>query len=615
MVNASFILVFFMVILPASVFSQAGNHVVDYETIIKFEKGKLITEKSFLIQINDKLHDWFADVQIPYEANQGIQILEAYIVGPKGNIVRTLKDKEVVTKSRFSSASFFEDKLLKEFSLKWNEYPYRIKYRYKESAREFLHIENWYPYYRNVPIRKASLNVDLPVDFKIKMNYTDSLLYKTEVKENIISHSWEIFNIPEIEEEIFSPHLYNLLPNVNMVPVEFTYGVKGNMESWQSFGNWIESLNESLDNLPQYEKERVDKIIDSLSSKKDIVMALYHYLQDHTRYINVSIDIGGMKPYPASYVCQNKYGDCKALTIYMKALLKHAGIPSYYTIVYGSDNPPRINDAIPSQQFNHVILCVPLGNDTIWLENTATYTPMNYVGTFIQNRSALLVNKDSSKLVTTPALTPEDVSETGVYNFTIDEEGEGTLRITKTYRGERFEYFRYIQQNMNVRDQKETIEEALGVPGAILTHWSFDYPNRTKAFMNLLLEMEVKNQLRKMGGMIILNPFFKSYFIPKKEESRKYPVVINYPVNKTDTIIYNSLIFDKYKVSLPENISIDSKYGMYAENHRIEDGKLFSVQEFVLYPGNYPKDEFSNFLDFFESIKTIRQKSPVILTP
>ena len=33
---------------------------------------------------------------------------------------------------------------------------------------------------------KASLNVDLPVDFKIKMNYTDSLLYKTGVKENII---------------------------------------------------------------------------------------------------------------------------------------------------------------------------------------------------------------------------------------------------------------------------------------------------------------------------------------------------------------------------------------------------------------------------------------------
>ena len=75
--KASFSLFTFLVIFPALVFSQGGNYVIDYETIIKYEKGKLITEKSLLIQINDKLHDWIANVQIPYEANQGIQILRS----------------------------------------------------------------------------------------------------------------------------------------------------------------------------------------------------------------------------------------------------------------------------------------------------------------------------------------------------------------------------------------------------------------------------------------------------------------------------------------------------------------------------------------------------------
>ena len=133
-------------------------------------------------------------------------------------------------------------------------------------------------------------------------------------------------------------------------------------------------------------------------------------MQDNTRYVNVTLGIGGMKPYPAEYVSNNKYGDCKALTNYMKALLQCAGIESYYSTIYAGGTAPGSDPLkCPGQQFNHVILAVPLENDTLWLENTSNTNPFAYPGTFTQNRQALLVDGSKSRLVRTPSLNETDV--------------------------------------------------------------------------------------------------------------------------------------------------------------------------------------------------------------
>ena len=579
-INRIFFTLLISLVFPTHITAQFANEIINYTSWIKVEKRKLITEQSCIIQVNDKYSDWISEIQIPYKKDQKLEILEACIINSAGVQVRTLKGNEIITRSRFSNQSLYEDILVREFSLKWNEYPYLIKYSYRKTEKDFLYITDWSPFFRNSPVRDASLKVELPLEFKVNTLISGNFDYDTDTLEKNIVHTWKISNLPSVKVELCMPPLQELLHNVTIVPLNFTYGLQGSFASWSSFGSWIESLNHGMDIIPKDEEEKVNALIKDISDRREIITRLYHYLQDNTRYINVSIDIGGLKPYPASYVAHNKYGDCKALTIYMKALLKHVQIPSYYTIIHAGENHPDINLNYPSQPFNHVILSVPINEDTIWLDNTANYLPVNYPGTFNQNRYALLVNADQSKIVRTPALSMDDVLESRVYNFQFDEKGDGSLLLTKMLRGKKFENYRYIQHNFTEKNQKTEIEEETDFNNSVLKKWYFDYPDRDEHKLELRLEMDVKNQVRNLGGMIVLVPVSLKTYDFEKPELRENPVWIHYPVNWTDTIIYDLPFFQNYTCEIPENIDLETDYGKYSEQFLLEKGKIRILRNF-----------------------------------
>ena len=344
--------------------------------------------------------------------------------------VRDLKNSDITDKSAISDISLYEDSFNKCFQLKHNIYPYRVIYTYKTTYRNSITIAWWTPIlYSAIPTREAELQILLPKNFKYHkyVNYVpDNSIDSTDA---IIMLKWKASYDKPIKSEIYSQP-EDVKPYVVVAPINFQYGVEGCAKDWESFGNWQYRLMQDLDVLPDDEKNTISTLINGITDKREIIKILYHYLQDHTRYINVSIGIGGLKPYPASYVAQNKYGDCKALTNYMKAMLSYAGIESFYTIVDASEQPHiLIKSFAGPYQFNHVLLAVPLNNDTIWLENTANTNPFGYMGTFTQNRDALLISKDHSKLVRIPALKMDDDLVSYKLKFDLNISGNAKVNL------------------------------------------------------------------------------------------------------------------------------------------------------------------------------------------
>ena len=311
------LLLFFLLFAVVLVGQDSDVELFEQKSNLIIEKGRLTKNYSFLIRINNRKGEDYSKISIPYSNNSSISKLEASILDQHGNLVRKLKTSEITERSYISSYSFYEDDFIKEFTLRHNVYPYFISYSYQIRENEFLTIDNWMPILNfSVPTRNAELTLTIPDGYGIYYRNTEidpPIIEQISDKKTTI-YKWKTAYNKSIKQESFSPFIYRFIPSVRIVPERFKYHFKGSFADWDKFNEWVFQLNKGTDILPQSEKQIINPLISSEKDTVSIIRNLYHYLQDNTRYINISIDKGGMKSYPASYVCNNKFGDCKALT-------------------------------------------------------------------------------------------------------------------------------------------------------------------------------------------------------------------------------------------------------------------------------------------------------------
>ncbi|MBN1144228.1 MAG: DUF3857 and transglutaminase domain-containing protein [Bacteroidales bacterium] len=606
-------LLFCFLSVTANVYPAVFNcEVIRYITFVEISHEKLITTDTIIMRINNRSGDIFSAIELNYSKDSPITDLSAWIEDQNGKIIRYLKKQEITESSAISDASFYEDSYVKRFVLKHNDYPYRIGYTYKTTKRQFLHIANWYPILGfDVPTRLAQLIFISPENYPVNIR-------EHQIKPAVITHAsgitrkvWTAAYDGTFSSEVYCPDISGILPSVKIVPTDFFYGTTGSTKDWESFGNWQYSLINGLDDLPQNEKLFISKMIEGIQDEKEIVRILYHYMQDHTRYINVSMDIGGLKPYPASYVSQNKYGDCKALTNYMKALLNYAGIKSYYTLVYAGTQSRRFLEDFPSQQFNHVILTVPLEHDTIWLENTNNTSPVGYVGTFIQNRSALLIDEGKSKIIRLPSLQDYEALEGKHIDFLLQKGMNSEITMRISYRGLEFDRLNALHNQYNLEDQDHFLRKILPFPNYDLKTWKLIQKDRDSSVITFVSDLILKNILQKAGDEYYFAIFpteIPDFTSPKL---RKLPINIPYPICSSDTLVYH-LPLGTNKVSIPEPADLSTRYGRYKMSSVREHNTLTVYREFCLNRGFYSLEEYPQLFDFVSAAKTYDKRKFII---
>jgi len=426
--------------------------------------------------------------------------------------------------------------------------------------------------------------------------------------EKIKRYKWTASYAGMVRREKFSPRISEYFPQVIVVPENFYYGTQGSMGSWESFGDWVYGLKEGLLDLPVQEQARIAQIVEGTDDKKEKIRALFHYLQDETRYINVSIDIGGLKPYPASYVAKNKYGDCKALSNYFMAVLAHVGIPSYYSIIYADEAVKPLDMELPSQQFNHVILNVPLDEGTLWVDCTSSLA-FDYVGTFIQDRNALVIDKGNSRFIKTPTLTKEDVLETRSAMF----EPFKPVVFRNTYKGDKYEQLFYLSQQYNEEKKSQIIRNWFVEKNLSVIGFELEKPIRDdkQIILSYTASSDLTYNYYGNDAVVKVLPFhLPNMEVPNK---RKLPVQLDYPIYMVDTLKY--YIPDGYTLSSGlKDEFISGHFGEYSLNMNRQENHILVVKKILLQPGRYSLQEYEAFYHFLVQVSEFEKRNNIVFT-
>lgn len=602
-----FILVILSIVCIQNVLAQdKRSETISHKTYFELTENQFARTDSIVLQVNERMGDVVADIAIFYSKGDKVSIGDAWIEDHLGNVVRKLKKSEISDRSAISNISLYEDDFVKEFTLRHNTYPYRICYSQKIVTSRFTSLYTFRPTTR--PQRNVEVVVETsencPIRYKQKA--IDEPLIEQVGKK--IRYSWQ-FSYPGVKPEKNAWYEGDPnFPELDINPLYFNFKNKGSMDSWQTFGDWCYKLNEGRDKLPQSEQARVNRLIESAKDDREKAHILYKYMQDNTRYINVSVKYGGLQTYPAEYVCTNKYGDCKALSNYMKALLSQAGIKSYYSLVYlGNTHPDIQPEYTDGGAFNHVILIVPFGNDTAFVECTAKTTPFGYIHSQIQNRPALLTDAENSQLINIPATKPEEALCTSHTEVKIGSgDNPTTIKMRSIERGNMYEYYNSIATTVNKKIVDDHIRETtLRSTNFNLIDYNIEIVGRDSTTAVFSFSCTTGNP-KIYGNNMVLEPFPIGNSIYETPGERKFGVEIGYPEYKKDTIVYKT---GKNGITkIPDNVKLETPFGIYKLKYKTEGSNLIVYKTYLLHAGRYPLSKYADFYNFVEEVRKNENK-------
>jgi hypothetical protein len=418
--------------IPDSLKDKA-NSVTRYSSDQIFIKGldKIVAKHHSIITILNEKGDDDARLILYYDKKfNSVNSVEMVVYNAGGIQVKKYHKSDMYDRAAIDGMSIITDSRLLALSHTVASYPATIEVTFETSTNSYLDLGQWQYQEPEKAVQYSEYSVLAAPEsgFRYKNSNTTLKPQKTMV-DGMNKYTWTVSSLKAVkpEEEAVS---WQVFPHIFFATKNFQYGgLPGDISNWQIYGKWQQALNADVCTLSAQRIEEIKAMTANLKSDKEKARFLYSYLQQNMRYVSIQLGIGGLKPFPAMFVDQKKYGDCKALSNYMSALLKAVNIPSYYAMIRAGANEEPADATFPSDPFNHVILCVPFKGDTTWLECTSNTNSFGSLGAFTENRNALVITENGGVLINTPKSTMQANQFNSEVHITFNDDGGAKAKV------------------------------------------------------------------------------------------------------------------------------------------------------------------------------------------
>jgi Domain of Unknown Function with PDB structure (DUF3857) len=521
-----------------------------------------------------------------------------------GNKKNTYSKKEM-TSQNYGEGLVPEGKVT-YFNVNAPAYPITVEFNYSIKFKGIFSLPGYDMQSPWQSVQHSVFEVEVPADLGVryKLLNTDNQPEITHAGGKDV-YKWELKNLKAYKLEKHSGSAFSYEPTVLIGPNKFQLDdYDGDMTSWKNFGAWIDNLYAKTTVLPEEKKLLYRDMVKHATTDKEKAAILYNYMQNNMRYVSIQLGIGGLRPFPASFVDDKKYGDCKALSNYLKSALDAVGVRSNLVIIQGSTTPRNVPEDFPANYFNHVILNIPQSKDTVWLECTSTTLPFGELGVWTENRKAMMVTETGGVLVNTPVSNYK--SNTGSINTVIEvnEDGGAKVKTSCTLYGDgRDDMLRYYHDlkedekrrffitNMEWKNPDNfVISNSKNKGNPYLIAASMDY-EKIYSF----------NAGNKLFFETRLYPIFDEEIPENEKRIRDYYFTV--PYQAMDTTVYKFPAGFSLE-TIPKNKLVQFPFAHYtcnyswdAATHTLTSIALLQIKERVIKVADYPK-----LLDFKKQV-------------
>jgi hypothetical protein len=544
--------------------------------------------------------------------------VNAYMYDANGKELRHFKKKDMEDHPAFDGSSFVNDERYKVGSFYSHTYPYTVDFEEEGEITELIHIYGWYPQgsIKN-SVETSVYSITAPSDYALRYRMLNSKLNPviTDGKGNKKTYTWEIHNVPAFDEipylnyANYAPFLLIGLGEIEMG------GYKGSMSTWNDYAKFYGSMQKGRDILPDETKLKVQELTKGITDPVAIIAVLYNYLQQNTHYVGIQLGIGGWQTYDATYVATNKYGDCKALSNFMISLLKEKGIKAHAVVIKSGEEYSDFVKDFTYDPFNHVICCVPLGKDTIWLECTSQFKPPGYLGESTANRYGLLIDDNGGGLVHTPAYLLADNVQQRKISADLDNEGNLKFESKTSYKALCQAEAESAIHRLSMEEQLNKLKSEFSLPTYDVLSFDYreDYSKRIPV-IHESIKIAVNNYAQVSGKRIFINPDILTRFPEKlpEEKNRRFTIDLKKENHYIDSI--QIAVPAGYETeSKPRDLELKTKFGKYSNKTIYSDNKISYYREFEQYSGRFPAGDYGEVEKFYNDIYEADHKSIVLV--
>jgi len=555
-----------------------------------------------------------ASVSIGYNEFKRIQKISGAVYNAEGKEIQKIKASEFNDLSAIPAGTFHSSDRIKAYNPVYNgRYPVTFEYEYEVAGAIPACYPEWRPQRScNVSVEKASLTVTAPDDLFPRYHLLNWVVQDNEqVDGKRKAITWHIDNRQPVRWEPYAPPVAERIPGVILAPVKIDYkGFSGGFMTWSDLGDWTRYLLNGRDKLPERTVQTIRQMTDPFADTLSKIGALYHYLQTSKRYVSIQLGIGGWQPLEAASVDEQGYGDCKALVNYMHALLKAAGIDSYYSLIYAGRKVQDVLPGFPAMNFNHVILCVPVAKDTVWLECTNPTIPFGFLGGFTENRHVLVIGLKESMLRKTPAYTAEMNLQQRKTLVTITSSGDAEIEMTTRYTGLQFESVDDLARQ-GLEEQKKALISRLGIPNTTIRSVSYHYDSTWIPAMEEHIAMMARSYASSSGNRIFVpvNPMNRMDPVTINSQERQAAVQTGYPYMDLDSLVVN-WPSGYHPEALPPDTELNTPFGRYKATILSDSTRWIYIRRFEREKTGFPVEDYPEFRNFINSVaKADRQKA------